>query len=87
MPLPVPEIDVVREEGCYLLCHNLDNDRYTVVKRSRRGGQVYSTMPTDGSNFASFSDAGIAYVANWYSKSYAMRVFRDRVRERRELLA
>lgn len=80
-----PNIEITREEEGFALCHNTDNDKYTVVKISHQKGQVYSAMPTDGSWFARISDSGINYVAGWYSRDYARRIFRERVAEAREL--
>jgi hypothetical protein len=80
------EIEIIREESGYALCHNPKSDKFTVVQISRDKGQVYSTMPTDGPSdggqwFAAITDAGIRYVAGWYSRSYAQRIFRERVAE------
>ncbi|MDB4278051.1 hypothetical protein N9917_00315 [Deltaproteobacteria bacterium] len=73
------DIDIIEEESGYALCRK--GDQFTVIRISRANGQVYSAMPTDGSNFAGISDFGVNYVAGWYSRSYARRTFRTYVTE------
>jgi hypothetical protein len=78
-------MDIKKEEHGYAMVEH--NGKYTVVEIDRPSGQVYSAMPTDhplggGKWFARMGDSGIEYVSKWYSRGYAMRVFRRLVSER-----
>lgn len=58
-----------------------DDDKYCVCFYDLGSFQVYSCMPGDqpkggGRWFARNTDAGIDYVCNGYSRSYAYRMFR-----------
>ena len=82
------DIEIIEEVDGYAICQW--GDHFTVVQISRKAGQVYSAMPTDGpadggSWFAGISDNGVKYVAGWYSKGYARRIFRSLVSEAAEL--
>lgn len=74
----------IREEAGYRLVGRYEDDRRTVVRVGK--GQVCDAMPGDaprggGSWSARDTHAGIDYVAHWYSRSYAGRVYRALVRE------
>lgn len=60
-------------------------DRFTVVQVSDDEAQVLSAMPTDhpdrGQWRAAATPEGVRYVAEPYSRSYALRVFRRLVAE------
>jgi hypothetical protein len=72
---------ILKEHGGYMLLKGSDDGRRTVVQVSNDGRQVFNAMPNDGPTgggrwFAPFTAKGVAYVANWYSPSWANRVFR-----------
>ncbi len=78
---------VVKEKmGIALL--ERDNGQRTVVQHSEARGQVTSIMPTDsppnGTWFARATTAGVDYVASWYSRSYANRMWKQFVTEQEE---
>ena len=82
-------MNIVREAACYALLSK--GTKATVVGISHENGQVYSAMPSDhpqdgGRWYARISDEGVEYVANWYSKSYARRIFNQLVKEAEETL-
>ena len=81
------EIQVLDETDHYLLLKRTrtdsvpEADGFTVVSVDFDKGQVYNAMPGDaptdgGSWFAGLTYKGICYVAGWYSRSYARRIFR-----------
>ena len=72
---------LVKSKNGISLYHR-DDDKYVVVEEY--GNQVYSIMPGDlpsetrpGRWYARATSAGLDYVANGYSKSYAYRKFRE----------
>lgn len=88
MAVDTPEIEVLDTQGPYVLLQK--GDKLTVVQQSKDGSQVYAVMPgdlpADGGNwFAGNTDTGVEYVASWYSRSYARRIFRARVQEHQEM--
>ena len=81
--------DVVDEQQGYQLLRR-DDGRWTVVSIDRARNQVYSAMPGDhpaggGYWYARICDAGRDYVARGYIESYARRVYRGLVAERRRV--
>lgn len=77
------EYKIVKQDGNVLLLERPDGKR-TVVSTNKDETQVYDAMPTDGPTgggqwMSNFTDAGVDYVANWYSKGYANRIFREYV--------
>ena len=81
------EYEIIEESNGYALVKRLSDGRCTVVRISRKNGQVYSAMPKDGSWFSGITDKGIAYVANFYSRGYARSVYRSLVAEAQEMAA
>ena len=81
------EIQVLDETDRYMLLKRSRDDNvpeadgFTVVGVDFDKGQVYDAMPGDaptdgGSWFGGITYQGICYVAGWYSRSYARRIFR-----------
>lgn len=88
------DIELVRKEKGYALYKK--GDKYTVVRVDNEAngirfnwGNVYSAMPNDGpngmDNVARLSPEGIEYVANWYSKGYAYKKFKEFVEEKKQM--
>ena len=81
--------EIVEERSGVALLRR-DDGQGTVVRIDRKQGQVYDGMPGDappestGSWFGAITQAGIDYVASWYSWAYARRIFRQYQREAEE---
>lgn len=76
---------IVRESHGFALLQD-DDGRRTVVRLDRGRFSVGNAMPGDSpgnglSLTANATDSGVDYVASWYSRSYANRVFRSLVAE------
>jgi len=72
--------DVIKEINGYQLLQREDGKR-TVIRISYENRQVYSAMPGDmprdgGTWCAGTSLAGVDYVAGFYSRSYANKMFK-----------
>ena len=72
---------ILRETNGVALLWRPDGKR-TVVSVDYKRGQVYDLMPGDaprdgGSWCARMTTRGVDYVAGWYSRSYANRVYRS----------
>lgn len=78
---------VVRETPHMALLERDDGKR-TVVDVDWDAGQVYSAMPGDmpsggGIWYGALTTNGVDYVAGWYSRSYAGRVWNSKARPAR----
>lgn len=81
----IGDYEIVAEQRPFCLLRRADG-RGTVIQIDRERGQVYNAMPGDaprggGSWYARISQAGVDYVASFYSWRYARRMFRQLVRE------
>ncbi|MBT9260176.1 MAG: hypothetical protein KM310_10580 [Clostridiales bacterium] len=80
--------EVVDSEYGYMLVR--DGDRWSVVREyGEEGNQVAAVMPGDQPGdgltaIAKLTSMGIGSITRGYSRSYAKRVYRDRVRQARE---
>lgn len=80
--------EVVDSEYGYMLVR--DGDRWSVVRKyGKEGNQVAAVMPGDQPGdgltaIAKLTSMGIGSITRGYSRSYAERVYRDRVRQARE---
>lgn len=80
------EYEILKEENWHALVRHIDTGHYLVIGIDRAKRQVWSIMPRDnpknnGYWVANLCDNGISYVANFYSKSYAYRKFREFVKQ------
>lgn len=73
-------IETIKENRGLRLCRDTGTGKYTVVDTTKEW-QVMSAMPGDhpptGRWVSRDTEAGIRYVAGWYSRSYAGRVYRE----------
>jgi len=78
----IGEYSIVREDGGFVLLARDQDDKRTVVAIDHNKGQVYDVMPGDaprdgGSWCARICTSGVDYVASFYSRSYANRIFQS----------
>jgi hypothetical protein len=71
--------DLVKDKNGYKL-YKRNDGKFVVIQFSPEKHQVYSAMPGDqppgsGMWYAGNTSAGISYVSNGYSKSYAQKMF------------
>ena len=78
-------LDWVKIVGNFALIYSSAINKWTVVIYSMENGKVISAMPADHPSsengtarwIANSTDAGVNYVAGWYSESYARKKFRE----------